>query len=136
MIGGGLVGCETGLWLAKQGKKVTVVEMLPEILGGPKALPFMNYSMLLDLLKYHGVKILKNARVTSIHDRIASVEQEGGITQLEADTVISAVGYRSENRLYEAVKNMDRELYNVGDSSRVHNIMYAIWDAYEVARNI
>ncbi len=31
---------------------------------------------------------------------------------------------------------MDRELYNVGDSSRVHNIMYAIWDAYEVARNI
>ena len=50
--------------------------------------------------------------------------------------MISAVGYRSENRLYEAVKNMDRELYNVGDSSRVHNIMYAIWDAYEVARNI
>ena len=50
MIGGGLVGCETGLWLAKQGKQVAVVEMLPEILGGPKALPFMNYSMLLDLM--------------------------------------------------------------------------------------
>lgn len=50
--------------------------------------------------------------------------------------MISAVGYRSENSLYEAVKGMDREIYNVGDSSQVHNIMYAVWNAYEVARNI
>jgi 2-enoate reductase len=28
------------------------------------------------------------------------------------------------------------EVYNVGDSRRVANIMYAIWDAYEVASNI
>lgn len=55
---------------------------------------------------------------------------------MEIDAVISTVGYRSENRLYKAVKNMSRELYNVGDSSRAYNIMYAIWDAYEVARNI
>ena len=26
IIGGGLVGCETALWLAQQGKKVSVVE--------------------------------------------------------------------------------------------------------------
>lgn len=30
VIGGGLIGCETALWLAKQGRKVTIVEMLPE----------------------------------------------------------------------------------------------------------
>ena len=136
MIGGGLVGCETGLWLAKQGKQVAVVEMLPEILGGPKALPFMNYSMLLDLMNYHGIKILKGAAVTSICGNTAVVRQGENTLELEADTVISAVGYRSENSLYEAVKGMDREIYNVGDSSQVHNIMYAVWNAYEVARNI
>ena len=31
---------------------------------------------------------------------------------------------------------MDIQVYNIGDSNRVHNIMYAIWDAYELARNI
>ena len=136
MIGGGLVGCETGLWLAKQGKQVAVVEMLPEILGGPKALPFMNYSMLLDLMNYHGIKILKGAAVPSICVNTAVVRQGENTLEREADTVISAVGYRSENSLYEAVKGMDREIYNVGDSSQVHNIMYAVWNAYEVARNI
>ena len=31
MIGGGLVGCETGLYLQKTGDEVTVVEMLDRV---------------------------------------------------------------------------------------------------------
>lgn len=49
------------------------------------------------------------------------VQQENTVTLGRANTVISAVGYRSENSLYEAVKGMNREIYNVGDSSQVHN---------------
>ena len=29
-VGGGLVGCETALWLARQGKKVTIVEVVTQ----------------------------------------------------------------------------------------------------------
>ena len=34
IVGGGLIGCETALWLRQQDKNVTIVEALPEILGG------------------------------------------------------------------------------------------------------
>ena len=53
-----------------------------------------------------------------------------------ADTVITTVGYRSENKLYEAVRDLNRPVYNIGDSNQVRNIMYAVWNAYEITRNI
>ena len=136
IIGGGLVGCETGLWLAQQGKQVTVVEMQKQILGGPHGMPFMNYSMLCDLMAFHKIKILTDTSVKSIDKTTVVIQQAETESVLTADTVISAVGYRSENKLYESVKDMNRPVYNIGDSAQVHNIMYAIWNAYEVARNI
>ena len=33
VVGGGLVGCETALWLAQNGKKVTIVEAMDKILA-------------------------------------------------------------------------------------------------------
>ena len=130
------MGCETGLWLAKQGKQVTVVEMQPQILGGPHGMPFMNYSMLTDLMKYHEVKVLTNACVKEIDGTNVLVTQGQEELTLQADTVISAVGYRSENRLYESIRDLKKPVYNIGDSAQVHNIMYAVWNAYEIARNI
>lgn len=136
IIGGGLVGCETGLWLAKQGKSVTIIEMQKEILGGPHGLPFMNYSMLVDLMNFHHMDIFKEASVTGIDNGVVTFEKDGNVQQVEADTVIAAVGYRSENALYESLKDINKPIYNIGDSCQVHNIMYAIWNAYEIARNI
>ena len=136
IIGSGLVGCETALWLAKQGREVMVVEMLDQILGGPHGMPFMNWSMLTDLMKFHRMNVMTNASVKSIDGKNVTVEQNGENTVLEADTVISAVGYKSKNRLYESIKDMNKPIYNIGDSAQVHNIMYAIWNAYEITRNI
>jgi 2-enoate reductase len=137
MIGGGLVGCETGLWLAQQKKKVSIVEMTGEICGGPDAMPFMNYDMLKDELVFHKVKIYKNSKALSGMDKQLTIQSPEGELVLAADTVISAVGYREENALYGELKDdFSGPIYNVGDSSRVHNIMYAIWDAYELAREM
>ena len=136
VIGGGLVGCETGLWLAKQGKQVTVVEMLPQILGGPHGMPFMNYSMLTDLMKYYNMQIMTSTCVQKIDGKNVVISQGEKEIITEADIVISAIGYRSENKLYEQIRDLDKPVYNVGDSVQVHNIMYAVWNAYEIARNI
>lgn len=82
IIGGGLVGCETALWLAQQGKKVSVVE------------------------------------------------------SSSGKTVIASIGYKENNMLYEQLKDSEIPVYNIGDSRQVHNIMYAIWNAYELARGL
>lgn len=136
VIGGGLVGCETALWLAQQGKKVSVVEMMPDILGGPHSMPFMNYDMLKDLLPYNKVDVYRKTRVTKVEDCSVTVENENGGKEIPADTVLIAVGYRSEKNLQEDLLGLDIPVYNIGDSREVKNIIHAIWDAYEVARNI
>lgn len=136
IIGGGLVGCETALWLAQQGKKPYVIEMTNEIVGGPHAIPFMNYSMLMELLQFYKIPIYKNAQASKIEGDTITILMGDGEKIFHADTVISSVGYKSENALYESLKMIDKPIFNVGDSRQVHNIMYAIWDAYEVARNI
>ncbi|MEG1145781.1 MAG: FAD-dependent oxidoreductase, partial [Clostridium sp.] len=127
----------TALWLAQKGKKVTVVEMMNEILGGHGALPHMNHDMLVDLLKFHDVKIYTSAQITRIEKDavLISTEKNPTIT-VDAQLVVSAVGYKENNNLYQQIKTKDIPVHNVGDSQSVHNIMYAIWNAYEVARGI
>lgn len=137
VIGAGLVGCETGLWLRQMGKEVTIVEALPEILGGPHgAMPFMNYDMLKDLINFNEVKVKTSSLVKEVNDKGIIVETKNGEDFIEADTVIFAVGYKSDNSLYSKVQNLAHEAYLLGDAKNVKNIMYAIWDAYEIARQI
>lgn len=38
VVGGGLVGCETALWLAQNGKKVTIVEAMDKLMAVNKPL--------------------------------------------------------------------------------------------------
>ncbi|GAA0180126.1 FAD-dependent oxidoreductase [Clostridium sediminicola] len=136
VVGGGLVGCETALWLAQQGKKVAVVELLPEILGGHDALPHMNHDMLVDLLKFHHVDIYKSASVVNSKEGSVQVQQNDKNFDLLADTVITSVGYTENDSLYNEIKDCDVHVHNIGDSRKVHNIMYSIWNAYELARNL
>lgn len=136
IIGGGLVGFETALWLAQQGKKVSVVEILPEILGGHGAMPHMNYYMLTDLLNYHKVDIYTDTKVLKTTSDGVVVETDGTQKVLPAKTVIASIGYKENNMLYEQLKDSEIPVYNIGDSRQVHNIMYAIWNAYELARGL
>jgi len=137
MIGGGLVGCETALWLAKQGKEVVIVEALPEMLNSGKPIPHMNRMMLLDLLKFNKVTEINNTSLLEITDKgVLLIDKDFKQSSLDADTVVIAVGYMPDNELYNKLKCKVTELYNIGDSREASNIMNAIWDAYEVAKNI
>lgn len=136
IIGGGLVGCETGLWLAQKGSNVTIIEMTKDILGGPHGLPHMNRYMLEDLLEYHNVNIKTNTKVEAINGKKVLVRNEDVTNDIIADTVISAIGYKENNDLYKKLKEQPLPIYNIGDSQKVNNIMYAIWNSYELAREL
>lgn len=45
-VGGGLVGCETALWLAQHGKDVTIVEALDKVMAVNGPLCHANKDML------------------------------------------------------------------------------------------
>jgi 2-enoate reductase len=136
VIGGGLVGCETALWLVQQGKKVTLIEMLPELMTGGLVIPGMNKVMLLDLIALNKVNILLGAKVEAITAEGAVVVQNKQRKSITADTLVLAVGLKSENRLYNSLTGKAAFLYSVGDCTQPRNILGAIWDGYEVGRTI
>jgi len=136
IIGGGLVGCETALWLVDQGKKVTLVELQSDILkvGGP--LCHANDDMLRDLIKFKKIDLRLNTVVAGTTDNgfiLRSGDKEDVVT---ADSAIVAIGYNSQRSLYDEIKFEVPQVHLLGDATQVQNIMYAIWNAYEVSRNI
>lgn len=136
VVGGGLVGCETALWLAKQGKRVTIVEALDKLLAINGPLCHANSEMLEALIPFNGIDVLTNARVRKFENGKLKVDVKGGERSLEAEDVILCVGYKEENSLYKELEFDIPELYLLGDARRVANIMYAVWDAFEVANHI
>ncbi len=136
VIGGGLVGCETALWLAQHGKKVTVVEALDKILAVNGPLCHANKDMLERLIPYNGIEVVTGAKAKGYHDGILSVECADGERTIACDSVILSVGYKEENALYHELEFKVPEIYLLGDAKKVSNIMYAIWDVFEVANHI
>lgn len=136
VVGGGLVGCELALWLAKQGKKVTLIEMLNDLMVSGAPVAHANRIMLIDLLKFYKVEILTNTKLVEIKDNEVIVETMGERKSISVDTIALAVGYKSNKKLYEIISRDYPDVYLIGDSREPQNIMYAIWDAYEIARDI
>ena len=136
IVGGGLVGCETALWLAEHGKKVTIVEALDKILAVNGPLCHANKDMLERLVPYHGVEVVAGARVKKYENGVLTADTAEGEKTIPCDSVILAVGYREENSHYHDLEFDVPEIYLLGDAKKVSNIMYAIWDAFEVANHI
>ena len=136
VVGGGLVGCELALDLAKKGKKVTIVEALDKILAVNGPLCSANKEMLERLIPYNGVEVKANTKVKKYENGKVQVETKDGLEEIECDSVILAVGYKEENALYKELEFEVPDIYLLGDAKKVSNIMYAIWDAFEVANHI
>lgn len=136
IVGGGLVGCELALDLAHKGKKVTIVELMNKLLALNGPLCHANSEMLERLIPFNGIEVLTSSKVISTTDKGVLVDVNGTNREIEADSVVLAVGYSSQDSLYEELKNELIDIHLIGDARKVANIMYAIWDAYEVASNI
>lgn len=136
IIGGGLVGCETALWLARQGKKVTIVEALDRVMAVNGPLCHANKDMLEALLTFHNIEIITEAKATGYKENNLEISMADGTKRIPCDSVILSVGYNENDSLYRELEFDVPELYLLGDAKKVANIMYAIWDAFEVANHI
>ena len=136
VVGGGLVGCETALWLAQNGIHVTIFEALDKVMAVNGPLCAANKEMLEALLPFNGVEIITGAKVTEFANGEVKVDTKEGSKTIMSDSVILSVGYKEENTLYNNLQFDIPDLYLLGDAKKVSNIMYAIWDAFEVANHI
>ncbi|AFM41307.1 NADH:flavin oxidoreductase [Desulfosporosinus acidiphilus SJ4] len=160
IVGGGAVGVETALYLAEartldsetlrflmlqhaesdkelyhlltqSNRKITILEMAKGI--GRDIGPSTRWSMLADLKRY-GVKALDQTKVLEITADGVIAESAGIQNLIPADTVIFAVGSRSQNELYLALKGKIENLKLIGDAVNPRKALDAIHNAYEEAR--
>ena len=138
VVGGGLVGSEMALDYCRDGREVTIVEALGDILSAGPEVPSMNASYLRDGFAYYGAGVLTGTRLVAITDEGAEVEDvsTGQRRTLEADTVVLALGFRPAAGHAAEYAAPGVDVYEVGDGRQVGNIMSAIWEAYEVARGL
>jgi 2-enoate reductase len=134
LMGGGLEGCETALWLAQRGKKVTIVEMLPQL---NLDIHRSNKAMLLDLLSNAGVGVLTGVKIISIDDRLVrGMNENRNEVKVECDSVVLAVGLRPSNSLYRKLLEEAKEVYGIGDCMKPRKIADAIWEGAMVALRV
>ena len=135
VMGGGLTGCEIAYQCAKDGFEVTVVEIMPDILG-VKGLCRANSLMLRDLLKYYGVRVLTDTKVNLIENGSVTVETNGIEEKLPCSTLVVSTGYASDDALYEELKTRGVNCVNIGDSKKVGNLLSVVRDAHDAAARI
>lgn len=92
IIGGGVIGMEFASFYNTLGIPVTVVEMLPEILGG---LDKEVSEMLRGIYTKKGIKFNLSCKVTKIDGNIVYyTDAEGNEQQIEGDKILMSVGRR------------------------------------------
>ena len=136
VIGGGLVGCETALWLARMGKKVSVIEALDGLMEKGAPICHSNKEMLVDLLEQNGVQIRTNTKLSEVTEVGVVVSTDDGSEVMEAGKVVLAIGLKENSEIYESLRSESADIYELGDSKDPRRIMDAIWDGYGVAREI
>lgn len=142
LIGGGLLGLETGNGLRKSGKQVTVVEFFPRLL--PRQLDVDGAGRLQQIMEEMGFSFRLGAKTEEIRgeDAVAEVLLEGG-EKLSAEMVVISAGVRPNTELAEPLglnrdkgiqvnerlKTNQPHIYAAGDAAEFRGMPYGIWPA-------
>lgn len=139
MIGGGLVGCETGLHLAKSGKNVTIIEMADKV--APDSYPMHRIGLLDEMSRMVTVHTgLKCTAITS--DTVTAADKDGNEHTFKGDTVIYALGMKACSHTADTLKAMikdtlgDIQVYTVGDCVRASKVYEAGREGFTAAMSI
>jgi len=134
VIGGGFIGCETAEFLAEKGKKVTIVEILPE-LASELYYPYAN--LMVQRLKERGVEAFAGVKDEEITDKGMEIVDEGGKRIfIEADDIVIATGSVADKSLFESLKDKIPELYEAGDCIKASRLYEAISGGAEVGMKV
>ena len=133
ILGGGLVGCETGIHLGMKGKQVTIVEMRDTLAADVNM--FHGMALGQELNKY--VTAVTGGTGRAVTDEgLVYTDREGQEHLLPADAVLCAVGMRACTDVMEKLWNVVDEQYVIGDCVKPAQVTQAISDAYYLAKNL
>lgn len=120
IIGGGVIGMEFASFYNSLGVKVTVVEMLPEILGG---LDYEISAMLRGIYAKKGIEFNLQAKVVKVEGNKVYFEKDGKTQFVEGDKILASLGRRPVTKGFglENLKvEMNRNAIKVDEKMRTN----------------
>ncbi|MED1792803.1 NAD(P)/FAD-dependent oxidoreductase [Brevibacillus nitrificans] len=129
IVGGGLTGVETALFLAEQGRHVTIIEQQDHYMQDDLVTFKMTYTELLSKKKIH-VRTSTQARKVEGNE-LTIVDRYGTEVKLTADTIVYATGFQSNTAFLMAENEQaKKEIYHIGDGQQPGKIYDAIHEGY------
>lgn len=136
VIGGSGVGIDVALFLMeKEGRKVTVVEMLDEVGGDVNE--FLKRHTL-GMAEEKGIKFLTNSEVVEVNSGKVHIRTLSGNKTLRCHTVVSATGFssREAHPLKEALEKKGAQVFVIGSAIEPGKLFEAtqsgFWTAIEI----
>lgn len=132
VVGSGMTGLETAEFLALQGNHLSVVEMADSIAPG---VWMQHVDDILPKLKGYDTDFFVSTRLVEILDDGILVENTATKEQrkIPCHSVVLSLGSKSNNGIFDIIKNSFDKAYLIGDAKNVGRIANATGDAYKTA---
>ena len=137
VVGAGLTGSETALHLAQQGKKVTLIDMLPleEIETGASVINMLILRKMLQEINVDTQTGLTLKAVTK--SGVEVTDNHSNKVRLPCQTVVLALGVEPRLNLIEKFKGLAPEVHVVGDVNNPRgNLLKAVSEGFFAAMEL
>lgn len=134
VIGSGMTGLETAELLTTFGNEVCVVEMADEIAPG---VWHQHITDIMPRLKEKNVTFYPSKKLLAVTEKsIVVVGSDGYRQEIATDFVVLSLGAKSDNALFNELKDVHNNVYLIGDASKVGRIADATASAFECTKKI
>lgn len=135
MMGAGVIGCETALHLAQQGKKVELCARNDDDELDISMVDLHNKSMLLNLIQHPNITIHRGTIPESFENGVVQAARGEEKVSITADSLVFAGRMFPVDTLSQAL-NQQTNVFSVGDCVESGSIMDAVWSAFNAVRVI
>ena len=126
---------EFALSMARLGKEVTIVDMLPEDMLGAGG-SAINLIAIKDLLRQEGVRFVCGDPIEDIDEQGVHLKTAGGRKTVACDTAVMSLGFRPDHSLTEEYEMVCPTVLEIGDNRRPGNIWNATATAFDAAMEL
>ena len=134
VMGGGLVGCETALFLAETGRDVTIIEMQNDV--APDANWMHRVGMLQSFAQQKNLHVRTGLRCMAVTEEgVETQDKDGNAVVIPAESKVYAFGQRSV--AVDKLMALDVPVIRIiGDCHQVGKTNGAIFDGYHAAMDL
>ena len=135
IMGAGVSGCETAVYLAHQGRQVLLCARSDADELDTDIVDLHNRAMLLRMVAHPNITVHRATIPVRIDGRHVIADCKTGSVTLEADSLVFAGRLLPVQDLSQALRD-DDHVFSIGDCTQTGTIMDAVWGGFQAVRTI